>query len=147
VARVKTKICCISSIEEARLAIQYGADALGLVGHMPSGPGVIEDDSAIDLVTMYEPRVHAFLLDSGRPSAAVAELGGTGRAHDWRISASIVRATTRPVYLAGGLTSENVSQAIDRVNPFGLDLCSGVRTGNALDESKLKVFMETVEKF
>ena len=216
-ARVKTKICCISSIEEAQLAIRYGADALGLVGHMPSGPGVIEDDvareiarfappdvetflltshetgdsiaehvdycgtttvqivrhidvaeysilekrlpsvrrvqvihveddSAIERVKIYEPHVHAFLLDSGRPSAEIAVLGGTGRPHDWRISASIVRATARPVYLAGGLTSKNVSEAIDRVNPFGLDLCSGVRTGNALDESKLREFMEVVEK-
>lgn len=42
--RPRIKICCISSIEEARLAITYGASALGLVGHMPSGPGVITDE-------------------------------------------------------------------------------------------------------
>ncbi len=40
------KICCISSIEEAKLAINAGATALGLVGHMPSGPGLISDELA-----------------------------------------------------------------------------------------------------
>jgi len=43
-SKVSVKICCISSIEEANLAIQYGASAIGLVGRMPSGPGVIDDE-------------------------------------------------------------------------------------------------------
>lgn len=210
--RARVKVCCISSAEEAELAIAYGANALGLVGDMPSGPGIIEDrlakdiarrvpptvdtflltsrdsgrdivdhvaycgcttvqivrhidtrdypiiinrlpavrrvqvihvedENAIELVPRYEPFVHAFLLDSGRPTATVAELGGTGRAHDWEISRQIVRSATKPVFLAGGLNASNVRQAIQVVKPFGLDVCSGVRTDDRLDESKLREFM------
>lgn len=210
--RVRIKVCCISSIEEARLAIRYGVDALGLVGAMPSGPGIItdalarkiarivppmvetflltsrdngngiadhvelcetttvqivrhidpaeyatiieripnvrrvqvihvEDERALDLVARYEPHVHAFLLDSGRPQAQIAELGGTGRSHNWRISAQIVKRTSRPVFLAGGLRPDNVQRAIAAVGPFGLDLCSGVRTNDQLDETKLSAFL------
>jgi len=39
----KVKICCISIVEKANMAIRYGADALGLVGNIPSGPGIIDD--------------------------------------------------------------------------------------------------------
>ena len=213
--RTRVKICCISSVSEAELAIAHGADALGLVGEMPSGPGVIdddlvreiaagappavetflltsrhtgdaiadhvdycgttavqivqhidaseyarlieraprvrrgqvihiEDDTSLNLLEQYEPFVHAFLLDSGRPNAAIAELGGTGRAHDWSISAEFVRSSSKPVFLAGGLNPDNVTEAIKTVSPFGLDLCSGVRSGNALDPQLLDDFTERV---
>ena len=84
------------------------------------------------------------MLDSGRPSARVAELGGTGRSHNWQISAEIVKGTTRPVFLAGGLRPDNVKEAIAVVQPFGLDLCSGIRTGDKLDEKKLRGFTANV---
>jgi phosphoribosylanthranilate isomerase len=213
--RTRVKICCIASVDEAEMAIAAGADALGLVGAMPSGPGPISDAliaeitaivpppvatflltsqlsaagisahlratrptavqivchidpsesaqlaalepqvrriqvihveglDALDLIPLYAPHVHAFLLDSGRPSASVPELGGTGRTHDWSISAAFVAASPLPVFLAGGLNAGNVKQAIDRVRPFGLDLCSGVRTNGRLDAEKLKAFMEAV---
>ncbi len=70
----------------------------------------------------------ALLLDSGNPALAVKELGGTGRRHDWRLSRRIVEATTIPVYLAGGLNASNVREAAETVNPYGVDVCSGVRT-------------------
>ena len=204
--RTRIKVCCISSPEEAALAVRLGADALGLVGDMPTGPGVIddalahaiaravpppvsaflltsradaadiadharavgvgtvqivrhvdpreharlaasapqlrrvqvlhvEDASVLALAAEYEPHVDAFLLDSGRPSAQ--ELGGTGRVHDWALSARLVASTTRPVFLAGGLRAENVGDAIARVRPYGLDVCSGVRTDGRLDVEKL----------
>ena len=213
--RTRIKVCCISSLEEARSAIAHGVDALGLVGEMPSGPGVIDDDlareiarttppavetflltsrlsgdeiadhveycgtttvqivqhidigeyqriieriptirrvqvihvedwSALDAIAKYEPFVHAFLLDSGRPNAEVAELGGTGRTHDWSISAEIAGRTERPVFLAGGLNPLNVRDAISSVSPFGLDLCSGVRTNNRLDLALLDDFTRKV---
>lgn len=194
------------------MAIAAGADALGLVGEMPSGPGVIaddviskiagiipppigsflltsrktaagiidharlcgvntvqvvrhidpqeypalvsalpavriaqvihiEDESALQLIDLYEPYVHAFLLDSGRPSAATAELGGTGRSHDWSVSAEFVRRSSKPVFLAGGLGPANVAAAIQAVRPYGLDLCSGVRTNGNLDQVKLSAFV------
>lgn len=213
--RTRVKVCCISSIAEAELAIAHGADAIGLVGEMPSGPGIIGDDlvreiaaiapptvetflltsrvtadgiadhveycrtttvqivqhiaadqyhqlierlpgirrvqvihiedrSALDLIERYAPYVHAFLLDSGRPNAAVAEYGGTGRAHDWSISAEFIRRSPKPVFLAGGLNPENVRNAIKTVSPFGVDLCSGIRTNNQLDALLLDQFTQNI---
>jgi len=74
----------------------------------------------------------------------VKELGGTGRRHDWRLSRRIVEATTIPVYLAGGLNASNVREAAETVNPYGVDVCSGVRTDGRLDRAKLENFMEAV---
>jgi phosphoribosylanthranilate isomerase len=210
--RTRIKVCCIASPEEAQSAVMAGADALGLVARMPSGPGPIADaqiaevtafvpppvatflltsettadaisahvrathpstvqivshihpaesarlaelephlrrvqvihvegPEALQMIRVYSPHVHAFLLDSGRPNAAVAELGGTGRAHDWEVSAAFVRASDRPVFLAGGLTATNVAEAIRKVRPYGLDLCSGVRTDGHLDPRKLRAFV------
>jgi phosphoribosylanthranilate isomerase len=104
----------------------------------------IEGPGALRLIPAYSPNVHAFLLDSGRPNARVMELGGTGRRHDWTISADFVRASHRPVFLAGGLTAENAAEAIRLVHPFGLDLCSGVRTNGQLDLVKLEKFVAAV---
>jgi len=67
------------------------------------------------------------LLDSGRPSAPVPELGGTGRVHDWTVSARIVAVAPVPVFLAGGLNPGNVARAVAEVAPFGVDVCSGLR--------------------
>ena len=88
----------------------------------------------------------AFLLDSGRTSGPVPQFGGTGATHDWTISARFVAQTALPVYLAGGLKSENVYDAITQVRPFGVDLCTGVRSNDQLDEVKLKSFMEEVHR-
>jgi phosphoribosylanthranilate isomerase len=213
--RTRVKVCCIASVEEARMAIDAGADAIGLVGAMPSGPGPIddrliaevaaavpppvasflltsestaraiadhvgttrpstvqlvchidpaeaerlaalspgvrrvqvihvEDASCLALIGDYAPHVHAFLLDSGRPGAAVPEFGGTGRVHDWELSAAFVKASPLPVFLAGGLTPANVGAAIGKVRPYGVDLCSGVRTEGRLDPAKLAAFMAAV---
>ncbi|MFK7971122.1 MAG: phosphoribosylanthranilate isomerase [Bacteroidia bacterium] len=211
----RVKICCISSIAEAKLAITYGASALGLVGNMPSGPGVIEDDliqqiakstpppiSTFLLTSETKPRdiiahykkvhtttiqivdelenqeyemlrnelphvrlvqvihvndehsieqalhvskhVDAILLDSGNPNAFVKTLGGTGKVHNWDISRQIREAVPVPLFLAGGLNKDNVQQAIETVQPFGVDLCSGVRTEGKLDEQKLKEFFGAI---
>lgn len=197
------------------MAIRYGASALGLVGPMPSGPGVITDEeiaaiaktvpppvatflltsetaadqiidhhrrvntSTVQIVDALEsgeyaqiraalpgiklvqvihvidadsvaealqiaPHVDALLLDSGNPNLAVKELGGTGRVHNWALSRQIREQSPVPIFLAGGLRPDNVRQAIDAVDPFGLDLCSGVRTNGRLDEAKLAAFMAAV---
>lgn len=209
----RIKICCISSIEEAELAIRYGASALGLVSAMPSGPGVIDEDLIAEIAARVPPpiatflltskqdvdsiieqhrrlrtntiqivdrlergsyadlrtalpgislvqvihvngeesveeaaalsqRVDAILLDSGNQTLSVKELGGTGRTHDWTISRKIRDAARVPIFLAGGLKAGNVVEAIRAVQPFGLDLCSGVRTDGKLDEEKLARFFE-----
>jgi phosphoribosylanthranilate isomerase len=89
--------------------------------------------------------VDAILLDSGNLALAVKELGGTGRRHDWRISRQIRRQVKVPLFLAGGLKAENVRQAIAEVEPFGIDLCTGVRTDDKLDERKLEALFSAVE--
>ena len=80
------------------------------------------------------------LLDSGNPELLVKELGGTGRVHDWQISAQIVRDVPVQVYLAGGLNPNNVGAAIKSVRPYGVDVCSGVRSDGQLDAVKLNAF-------
>ncbi len=209
---LRIKICCIASVEEARLALRCGATALGLVSAMPSGPGIITEEAIQEIVghlppgtptflltsaiesktiiaqcrrcrvstvqlvdavsteTLMEirralprtsvvqvihvtgpdavesairiaPSVDAILLDSGNPGAPVRELGGTGRVHNWEISRRIVNAVALPVFLAGGLNQDNVADAVRTVNPFGVDVCSGVRTNGILDEKRLTGFI------
>lgn len=104
----------------------------------------VEDAGAVGEAQGVAPLVDGLLLDSGRPKAAVKELGGTGRVHDWAISRRIVGAVACPVYLAGGLGPGNVAEAIRAVRPFGVDLCSGVRTDGLLDDQKLGALMEAV---
>jgi phosphoribosylanthranilate isomerase len=213
----RVKICCIASIDEAALAVDCGASALGLVSHMPSGPGVIGDkliadiaatvppaigtflltsrqsvagiveqqracrtntiqicdrltqgthrelkdalpgisvvqvihvigSESIDEAEQIAPHVDAILLDSGNQKLAVRELGGTGRTHDWSLSKAIRDRIAVPLFLAGGLMPENVNQAIEGVGPFGLDVCSGVRTDGRLDASKLKRFFGAINR-
>ena len=211
----KVKICCISSIAEAKLAVDYGAAAIGLVAKMPSGPGVISDElisaiaktvpSGVDTFlltseTSYEaivehhkrvntttiqivdalsnrqyndiraslpnvklvqvihiidetalqeaieisPWVDAILLDSGNPNLDVKVLGGTGKTHNWEISKKIREAINLPVFLAGGINKDNLKQAIDIVQPYGVDLCSSVRTNGQLDEKKLEMLFNAL---
>jgi phosphoribosylanthranilate isomerase len=209
----RIKICCINSESEAELAIAFGASAIGLVSHMPSGPGVISDELIAAIASKIPPpiasflltsetrmrdiishhrkthtntiqivdemkdgnyadlrlalpairivqvihvkgeqsienaikmseHVDALLLDSGNPFLQVKELGGTGRIHNWDISRKIVELSEVPVFLAGGLNALNVKEAMDRVQPFGLDVCSGVRTDGNLDERKMEDFFK-----
>jgi phosphoribosylanthranilate isomerase len=207
----RVKICCISSVQEAHLAIRYGASAIGLVSEMPSGPGVVSEDTIAEIVSHIPPGIETFLLtskltaeaviaqqrktqvstiqfvdafpvadyavlrrslpeirlvqvvhvmgdksiqdacavaphvdavllDSGNPFLKTKELGGTGRTHDWSVSRRICERVQIPVYLAGGLTPDNVKEAINQVHPYALDVCSGVRTNGRLDEHKLETF-------
>ena len=213
----RVKICCMGSVEEARLAIENGASAVGLVSEMPSGPGVISEDLIAEIATTIPPAVSSFLLtcktdaaviieqqkrlrvntiqicdrleknnyqilrealpgvsivqvihvnglesvdeaislapfvsgillDSGNQSLPVKELGGTGRTHDWKLSLQIREAIDVPLFLAGGLKAENVADAIRQVRPFGVDVCSGVRTDGKLDAAKVKSFFAAVRE-
>jgi len=207
--KIKVKICCISSIEEAELAIVHGAAAIGLVGRMPSGPGIITDElinsiaktvippidsflltsettaeaiiehhnkvntTTIQMVDALSGReyhkireaiphvklvqvihvldekavqeaseiaewVDAILLDSGNPNLSTKVLGGTGKTHNWDLSKKIRENISIPTYLAGGINKDNIRMAIDHVQPYGIDLCSSVRTNGQLDERKLE---------
>jgi phosphoribosylanthranilate isomerase len=212
VGALRVKVCCIATIEEADLAVAAGADALGLVSAMPSGPGPIpeseittivrhvgaraatvlltsrqdavgigeqlgqiqptvvqlvdalppseypvlraahpsvvimqvihvRDPTSVAEAIRVAPFVDAILLDSGNPTAAVKELGGTGRVHDWAVSRAIRDAIAIPVFLAGGLRPSNVADAVDAVRPFGVDVCSGVRVGGRLDSAAVRAFI------
>jgi len=83
----------------------------------------------------------ALLLDSGKPDLAVKQLGGTGRVHDWEVSRAIRDAVDVPIFLAGGLGPDNVAEAVRAVQPFAVDVCSGLRTEGRLDEAKLRDFV------
>ena len=69
--RTRIKICCISSVNEAKLAIDHGADAIGLVGKMPSGPGPIPDWLIAEIVKTIQPPIASFLLTSEQSSEEI----------------------------------------------------------------------------
>jgi len=137
---------------------EVGTTAVQIVDRLKSGshddiraliPGVklvqvvhVTGVEAFDEAVWLAHSVDALLLDSGRPDLAVKQLGGTGRRHDWAVSRRICETVDVPVFLAGGLRADNVREAIETVAPFGLDVCSGVRTAGRLDEGKLRAFME-----
>ncbi len=212
---IRIKICCIKSVEEASIALSFGASAIGLVARMPSGPGPISDDLIREIAATVPPPVATFmltsetsvseiirhhqrtntntiqivdslkegtyaelksalpavkivqvihvidensvneairisesvdaiLLDSGNPNLRIKELGGTGRVHNWDLSRQIRMRSKCPVFLAGGLNPENVRLAIETVRPYGVDVCSGVRTDGNLDIQKLENFFKEV---
>jgi phosphoribosylanthranilate isomerase len=104
----------------------------------------VRDEDAIREAAEVSAKVDAILLDSGQPTLAIKQLGGTGRTHNWEISRRLRDAVDVPVFLAGGLNPENVGRAIAQVAPFGVDVCSGLRTNGRLDETKLVQFMTVV---
>jgi phosphoribosylanthranilate isomerase len=105
----------------------------------------VRDEKSVEEAAAIAPSVDALLLDSGNQSLAIKELGGTGRVHDWNLSRIICQRVTVPVFLAGGLNAANVGEAIATVRPFGVDVCSGVRSAGKLDEKKLCEFISAVE--
>lgn len=137
-----------------------GTTTLQLVDHVPPDelrrlrrelPGVevlqvihVTGPGSIDEARAAAPLVDALLLDSGNPALAVKELGGTGRTHDWAVSRRIRESVSVPVYLAGGLRPHNVGEAVAAVAPFGLDVCTGVRTDGRLDAAKLRAFAQAM---
>ena len=139
-----------------------GANTLQLVDEVAPGvysalrdalPGIrivqvihVRDEAALAESRQLSPLVDAILLDSGNPSLSIKELGGTGRAHDWAVSRKIRDTVQVPVYLAGGLNPGNVGKAIAQVQPFGVDVCSGLRTEGRLDATKLEQFMRAVRE-
>ncbi len=88
-------------------------------------------------VEQYKNVAWRLLLDTPTPN-----WGGTGIAHDWELASTIAQETR--ILLAGGLTSENVGQAIQQVQPWGVDVSSGVETQKQKDTSKIRAFLENV---
>ncbi|HUF66764.1 MAG TPA: phosphoribosylanthranilate isomerase [Gemmatimonadaceae bacterium] len=104
----------------------------------------VSGSRSVDEATDVAPHVDAILLDSGNPSLNIKELGGTGRMHDWNVSRTIRDTIDVPVWLAGGLKPENVARAVDIVEPFGVDVCSGLRPNGHLDPWRLQQFMDAL---
>ncbi|MCI0707596.1 MAG: phosphoribosylanthranilate isomerase [Ignavibacteriae bacterium] len=100
----------------------------------------VRGHESVDEALAAAPHVDALLLDSGNPTLPVKVLGGTGKTHDWNLSREIREGAGIPLFLAGGLKAENVREAIEYVEPYGIDVCSGVRTNGLLDEPKLAAF-------
>jgi phosphoribosylanthranilate isomerase len=95
---------------------------------------------SVDEAQSIARHVDAILLDSGNQSLKVKELGGTGRTHDWSLSRRIRETIEVPLFLAGGLRPDNVAEAVRTVQPYGIDVCSGLRTEGQLDPEKLRPF-------
>ena len=104
------------------------------------------DENSVDEAIRVSQSVDAILLDSGNPNLKIKELGGTGRVHNWKLSRKIREEVTCPVFLAGGLNPDNVINAIETVEPYAVDVCSGVRSNGFLDIEKLDKFFTAVLK-
>ena len=84
-----------------------------------------------------QPYPPAYLIDAYRPG----EYGGTGQTADWSLAAELSRSV--PILLAGGLTSENVAQAVSQVRPWGVDVASGVESAPGIkDHHKMRRFIQ-----
>ena len=105
----------------------------------------VQDENTVSKAIDLSSSVDAILLDSGNPNLSIKELGGTGRTHNWDLSRKIRDQIDIPVFLAGGINSKNVKQAVAHVKPFGVDLCSGVRSNGKLDENKLSLFFQAIK--
>lgn len=103
------------------------------------------DETSIQYAVEKSRDADALLLDSGNPNLKVKKLGGTGQIHNWALSRKIVESVDKPVWLAGGIRTTNVQEAIATVRPYGVDLCSGVRTDGNLDVQKLTEFVKAAK--
>jgi phosphoribosylanthranilate isomerase len=138
--RVNTIQICDRLVEGTYTDLRRALPGISLVQviHV-TGPESIDEAQTI------APQVDAILLDSGNQSLKIKELGGTGRTHDWSLSRRIRETIDVPLFLAGGLNSRNVVEAISSVQPFGLDVCSGLRTDGNLDQNKLTEFFAALQ--
>ena len=101
----------------------------------------VKDASSLSEVSRYNDKVNGYLLDSCSEDA----YGGTGSAFDWSVACEISRHF--PVVLAGGLTPGNVGEAVSVVEPYGVDVSSGVeRAPGIKDVGKMRSFVESVRK-
>jgi phosphoribosylanthranilate isomerase len=141
--RPRVKICCISSVEEAQTAIRCGADVLGLVSAMPSGPGVIGEDAIAQIVAAIPPPIATFLLTSSQDPAEIIDQQKRCGVNTLQLvdtqdistygslrEASPGVALVQVVHLTGASSVEeakglapHVDAAIEQVQPFGVDLC------------------------
>jgi len=204
---IAVKICGITNDEDARVAVEAGADALGFIMYrkspryvdaatakriiatlppfiVPVGVFVNEeakvvrdlmDNCGFGLAQLHGDEPATYCQDLGRPAMkalrlkdrgtflALAEFhgranvrgyvidafsdqayGGTGQTVDWSLAAEVARSS--PVLLAGGLTPDNVAEAIRQVRPYGVDVSSGVEASpGKKDHAKVRAFIRSAK--
>lgn len=111
---------------------------------------IVVDEKSIEKLNGYSPYCDFILLDTRHSGYT----GGTGVVNDWNMCKKIIEASNKPVYLAGGLTPENLIAAIKQTNPAGVDVSTGVSAysesylrKDRKDEIKIKKFIEIAKKF
>ncbi len=102
--------------------------------------------SAVDVAVAAARQADALVLDSSNPEVPFRWESQAGQTHDWAISQEIVETVDCPVLLAGGLDAGNVEFAVRTVRPYGVDVCTGVRSEDSLDRRKVVSFFEAVRK-
>ena len=204
-AVVRSKICGITRIEDALLAIAAGADALGFVFYPPSPRAVTVaqaqaiiaalppfvttvglfvnigrrelnellsvlpldllqfhgDETPVDCAGYQRPYIKALRVKPGDDIAQLAAPyaqasgilldtfvlgvpGGTGAAFDWSL---VPPDLSKPIILAGGLTAENVFAAIEKVQPYAVDVSGGVEASKGIKDSlKVELFLREVRR-
>lgn len=198
----RVKICGITNLDDARAAVDAGADALGFIA-VETSPRFVNDDTFHDVATSvpifvscvavvsrledaedytrgyvqyyedtskdiqvsiegfampirafrirdevslrkladYRARTVAILLDTYHKD----KLGGSGEAFDWQLAVEAKKLTDRPIILAGGLTPENVTDALEIVRPYAVDVSSGVEASPGVkDHAKVRAFVRAV---
>ncbi len=143
------------SYEEIKEVLDLGIDLIQLHGDESPELGVKVGfekiikafrvkDSFLNLeVFKFWNKCYAFLLDTYKPGIP----GGTGESFDWNIAKKVVSAGYR-IFLAGGLNSENITVAIEKVKPYALDVSSGVELyPGKKDFQKVKTLVEKVKKY
>ena len=125
-------------------SVQYYADTAATAGqttplHLRRMPVVrLQGEESLELLSPDSVVPSAMVLDAYHPKA----LGGTGVQCDWDLAARAIDISTRPVILAGGLTPENVKEAIAQVKPYGVDVSSGVEAEiRRKDPAKVRAFI------
>lgn len=119
---------------------EFDADDLGYI-RAETGVKLIAavDYADTDRALALDGVVDALLVDSTTEEGA----GGTGETHDWEATAELIEQVTTPVILAGGLTPENVAEAVQVAAPFAVDVASGVeRSEGSKDHTAVATFVK-----
>ncbi|MFW6039529.1 MAG: phosphoribosylanthranilate isomerase [Gemmatimonadota bacterium] len=144
----KAERCGVNTVQlwealppEAYIELRRAAPGLSVAQsiHMGEGNPV---ERALEMAGVAD----ALVLGSTNPEPPFRWTSPHGRTHDWEASRRIVAAVNVPVILSGGLTRRNVADAVRLVRPYGVEVCSGVRTDGGLDTSLLVQFLESVAR-
>jgi len=144
----KAQICGVNTIQlwDPLAPVDYLRLRMELPGVSLVQAIHVVDDTAVQAAIAAARQVDALVLDSANPQVPYRWEPRSGKTHDWGISREIVDTVDRPVLLAGGPKPGNVEYAVRSVRPYGVDVCSGVRTGDVLDRRLVASFFEALRK-